>query len=73
VILYAKNAPFVRREGMIHLKSGAKLPPSMAREPGSGFAPKAKKKRVMSEEAKRKIGAAQAARWAKIRAQRGGG
>lgn len=59
IVLYAKDAPFKKKDGKFYLPSNAQAQSNHTQAP--------KPKRVMSEEGRARIAAAQTARWAKIK------
>jgi hypothetical protein len=62
-VLYAKNAPFKKKNGKFYLPSNAQAGTNNASRPQH-------KKRQISAEGKAKIAAAQRARWAKVKKEK---
>jgi hypothetical protein len=70
IILYARNSPFKKKDGKFYLPESASGIDSSAENGNSGKAAIKKKKRKMSAEGRRRIAAAQKARWAKLKASK---
>lgn len=63
IVLYAKNAPFKKKNGKFYLPANAWTDTNNASQPQRA-------KRKISEEGKAKIAAAQRARWAKVKKEK---